>query len=161
MQNNFDQLESKPMAQFLAYSIPAIVAMLLTSGIVIVDGLFIGNFIGKVGLASVNLTLPVLYLFLGIAIMIGVGGAVNVGHALGARRQGRADRHFSVTVALTLFIIGALASIEAYIVFPTVAVGTVMLIILIARFVFRETMTLPGYIGIVLTIASIIALASR
>ena len=104
MQGNFDALESRPVVQFLSFSLPAIVSLLLTSGIVVVDGLFIGNFIGKAGLAGVNLTLPVLYLFLGVAIMIGVGGAVKVGYALGAQNQGRADRYFSATVVLAVII---------------------------------------------------------
>ena len=108
MQNNFKALESKPAAQFFSYSVPAIVSMLFTSGIIIVDGLFIGNIIGKFGLASVNLTLPVLYLFLGIAIMIGVGGAVKAGHALGAANLNLARRHFSATIALAGIVIAAL-----------------------------------------------------
>lgn len=108
MQNNFTQLESKPAAQLFSYSIPAIVGMLLTSGIVIVDGLFIGNIIGGKGLASVNLTLPVLYLFLGIAIMIGVGGSVKAGHSLGAGKQDQANNHFSSTIVLAVIIISSL-----------------------------------------------------
>ena len=111
MHDNFKSLESKPVAQFFAYSIPAIVSMLLTSGIIIVDGLFIGNIIGKIGLASVNLTLPVLYLFLGIAIMIGVGGAVKVGHALGAENLELARKHFSATIALAVLVITVLTAV--------------------------------------------------
>lgn len=105
MQDNFKSLESKPVAQFYAYAIPAIIGMLLTSGIIIVDGLFIGNIIGKIGLASVNLTLPVLYLFLGVTIMIGVGGAVKVGHALGGQNLRQASQHFSETIALVVIVI--------------------------------------------------------
>jgi putative MATE family efflux protein len=105
MQNNFNNLESNPAAQFFSYSIPAIVGMLLTSGIVIIDGLFVGNIIGKKGLASISLTLPVLYLFLGIAIMIGVGGSVKAGHSLGADKQNDASRHFSLTIVLAVIIL--------------------------------------------------------
>ncbi len=108
MQNNFSYMESKPAAQFFSYAVPAILGMLLTSGIVIIDGLFIGNIIGEKGLASVNLTLPVFYLFLGIAIMIGVGGAVKVGHALGAGKQNQVNSYFSSTIVLALFIITVL-----------------------------------------------------
>jgi putative MATE family efflux protein len=108
MQDNFKSLESKPHAQFFTYAVPAFVGMLLTSGIIIVDGLFIGNIIGKIGLASVNLTLPLLYLFLGIAIMIGVGGAVKAGHALGADNLNQARKHFSATIALAVIVLTAL-----------------------------------------------------
>ncbi len=105
MKNSFNDMTSKPAAQFFSYAVPSIIGMLLISGIVIVDGLFIGNTIGKTGLAAVNLTLPVLYLFLGITIMIGVGGSVKMGHALGAGNQDMANRHFSSTVALAAVLI--------------------------------------------------------
>jgi putative MATE family efflux protein len=82
--------------------------MLLVSGIVIIDGLFIGNNIGKAGLAGVTLTLPVLYLFLGITIMIGVGGSVMAGHALGAKNHQQANRSFSLTVVLAAVVITGL-----------------------------------------------------
>jgi putative MATE family efflux protein len=108
MQNNFENLESKPATQFFSYAIPAILGMLLTSGIVIIDGLFIGNIIGKEGLASVNLTLPVFYLFLGTTIMIGVGGAVKAGHALGAENYTQASRHFTSTIVLAVIVISVL-----------------------------------------------------
>jgi len=108
MQDNFNALEAKPAVQFFSFSIPAILGMLLTSGIVIIDGLFIGNIIGEAGLASVNLTLPVLYLFLGTAIMIGVGGSVKAGHCLGSGRQDQASRHFSLTIALSIITIVSL-----------------------------------------------------
>ncbi len=62
---------------------------------------------------------------------------------------------------MSYFIIAALAALPAYIVFPTVAAGTVMLIILIAGFVFRERMSALGYVGIALTIAAIFALTPR
>lgn len=109
MHNQFLELESKPARQFFSFSLPAIAGMLLTSGIIIVDGLFIGNYIGKTGLAAVNLTLPVLYLFLGIAVMTGVGGAVHTGHALGAGNPHLAGQWFSLTTALTAGIVGMLA----------------------------------------------------
>lgn len=108
MQENFSDMESRPAAQFFSFSIPAILGMLLTSGIVIVDGLFIGKIIGKLGLVSVNLTLPVLYLFLGTAIMVGVGGSVKAGHALGAGREALANRYFSLTIVLAVIIIFSL-----------------------------------------------------
>ncbi len=113
MQNNFSHLESKPVVQFFSYSVPAILGMLLTSGIVVIDGLFIGNIIGKEGLAGVTLTLPVLYLFLGTAIMIGVGGAVKTGHSLGAGKKDEAAGYFSSTLALAVIMIMGLTGLCA------------------------------------------------
>jgi Na+-driven multidrug efflux pump len=111
MQNQFLGLESKPALQFFSFSVPAVLGMLLTSGIIIVDGLFIGNCIGRAGLASVNLTLPVIYLFMGVTIMISVGGSVKAGHALGAGMQDRAGQWFSLTTALAAGVVGALTTV--------------------------------------------------
>lgn len=116
MQNNFILLESKPAAQFFSHAVPSIVGLLLTSGIIIIDGLFIGNSIGKSGLASVNLTLPVLYLFLGVTIMIGVGGSVKTGHALGKGDLTQAQQHFTSTIALAIIFIVAL-TLSSFLVF--------------------------------------------
>lgn len=118
MQDNFCKSESRPAVQFFSYSIPSIVGMLLTSGIVIIDGLFIGNIIGKTGLAGVTLTLPVLYLFLGVTIMIGVGGSVMAGHALGAGNQVQADRYFSLTTVLAAMVITGL-TVFCFLLFDT------------------------------------------
>ena len=56
------------------------------------------------------------------------------------------------------FMISALAQLPAYIVFPGVAAGTVMLISLIAVFIFKERLGIIGIIGIALTLASLWAL---
>ncbi len=56
------------------------------------------------------------------------------------------------------FLVSALSVFPAYIVFPTVAAGTVMLITVIAIAGFKERLTYLGAIGIFLTFASILAL---
>jgi drug/metabolite transporter (DMT)-like permease len=56
------------------------------------------------------------------------------------------------------FIVSALTQLPAYIVFPGVAAGTVMLISLIAALIFKERLGTLGIIGIVLTLASLWAL---
>jgi len=56
------------------------------------------------------------------------------------------------------FIISALTRLPAYIVFPGVAAGTVMLISLIATLIFKERLGIIGIIGIALTLASLWAL---
>ena len=52
--------------------------MLMSSLITIVDGYFAGNYIGSQALAAINLGLPVLYLYLAVGLMIGVGAVFAV-----------------------------------------------------------------------------------
>ena len=42
----------------------------------LVDGIFIGNYVGVTALGAVNLTIPVTALLFGFAMMLSVGGSV-------------------------------------------------------------------------------------
>lgn len=84
------------------FSIPSIVAMLMTSMITVADGFFIGNYVGKEGVAAVNLGLPIIYLFLATGLMLSVGGAAIAGMALGAGEREACNDVFCQTAASTL-----------------------------------------------------------
>ncbi|WP_053955032.1 MATE family efflux transporter [Inediibacterium massiliense] len=92
------------MRTFLQYSIPCIMGMFLTSFITLVDGMFIGWKIGEKGLAAINLTLPVLYILLGITIMIGVGGSTLAMQSLGEKNQLKANQQFTLTLVLNVVV---------------------------------------------------------
>ena len=68
----------------MRFAVPSIIAMVLTAMITVTDGFFIGNYVGKEGVAAVNLGLPIVYLFLGMGLMLSVGGMAIAGMALGA-----------------------------------------------------------------------------
>ena len=63
---DLEKIRQNTAGTILQFSVPAIIAMVLTSLITVVDGFFIGNYIGEEGIAAVNLGLPVIYLFLSI-----------------------------------------------------------------------------------------------
>ncbi|MDC7126253.1 MAG: MATE family efflux transporter [Spirochaetales bacterium] len=93
--------ENAPRA-ILKYAVPSIIAMILTSSITIVDGLFIGNYIGKEAIAAVNLGLPILYLFLAVGIMFGVGGNAIATRLLGSRKNEESIAVFNQTIFTTI-----------------------------------------------------------
>lgn len=105
-------IKKKPLRSIAQFAVPSVIGMLLTSFITIVDGLFIGNNVGKEGLAAVNLGLPILYVFLGIAIMIGVGGSTLAIQRLGAKKADNANNVFNQTV-ITLFCFTVIVTIIA------------------------------------------------
>lgn len=80
---NLEHIRSSRRTAILQFSVPSIIAMVLTSLITVADGFFIGNYVGKEGLAAVNLGLPVIYLFLAAGLMVSVGGVAIAGMALG------------------------------------------------------------------------------
>lgn len=92
-------IERNPLRHILAYSVPSIIAMLLTSLVVVVDGFFVSRYVGKGALAAINLGLPMLYLFLAFGIMIGVGGVSLAGRRLGEQKLELSVAGFNQTLA--------------------------------------------------------------
>lgn len=96
---DLEKIRSHVGGTILRFSIPSIISMLMTSMITVADGFFIGNYVGKEGVAAVNLGLPIIYLFLAAGLMISVGGAAIAGMALGAGERKRCNDVFCQTIA--------------------------------------------------------------
>ncbi|RDU24367.1 MATE family efflux transporter [Anaerosacchariphilus polymeriproducens] len=101
---NLENIKNKTVQMILQFSIPSIIAMVLTSLITIVDGFFIGNYVGKEGIAAVNLGLPIVYVYLGFGIMFGVGGIAIAGIALGAQDIKKSNNVFNQTVISSIIV---------------------------------------------------------
>lgn len=101
---NLESIRKKTVQMILQFSIPSIIAMVLTSLITIVDGFFIGNYVGQEGIAAVNLGLPILYVYLAIGIMFGVGGIAIAGIALGAQDIKKSNDVFNQTFISSIIV---------------------------------------------------------
>ena len=99
-----ENIKKNVAGKILQFSIPAIIAMVLTSMITIVDGYFMGNYVGKEAIAAVNLGLPILYLYLALGLMLSVGGVAIAGMALGAENYRKAKAVFNQTMITTVFV---------------------------------------------------------
>ena len=115
---NLEAIKKRGASILLQFAIPCMIGMLLTAAITLVDGYFIGNYIGKEGTAAVNFGLPLTYLYLGIGIMVGVGGIALAGIAYGAGNIERCNQVFRQTIALTAMITFGLTAIVAIIFIP-------------------------------------------
>ena len=56
---NLQEIKQNQTKKILQFSIPAIIAMVLTALITVVDGFFMGNYVGEEGIAAVNLGVPI------------------------------------------------------------------------------------------------------
>ena len=101
---NLERIQKEGTKMMMQFAIPCVIAMVLTSAITLVDGYFIGNYVGKEGTAAVNLGLPLLYFYLGVGIMIGVGGIAQAGIALGGGLFEKSNQIFRESIALTALI---------------------------------------------------------
>ncbi|MBO5144224.1 MAG: polysaccharide biosynthesis C-terminal domain-containing protein [Lachnospiraceae bacterium] len=99
---DLQKIKQNKTKMILQFSIPAIVAMVLNSLITVADGFFIGNYVGKEGIAAVNLGLPIIYLYLAIGLMVSVGGVAIAGMALGSGNVEKCNAVFRQTIATTI-----------------------------------------------------------
>ena len=63
------------MKKFLKYVVPSVLAFALSGIYAIVDGFFVGNSVGDVGLSAINVVYPVVTLMQSAGTGIGMGGA--------------------------------------------------------------------------------------
>lgn len=89
---------------FWRYAIPSITAMLVTGLYQIVDGIFVGHYVGYQGLAAINMAWPITYLLSGLGLMIGIGGGTLISIARGENTPQRAQQALDHTVLLIAVI---------------------------------------------------------
>jgi len=67
------QADSSITRTFWRYAIPSIAAMVVSGLYQIIDGIFVGHYIGFEGLAGINMAWPVICILSGLGVMIGMG----------------------------------------------------------------------------------------
>ncbi len=101
---NVETIRKNKLGSILQFSIPSIIAMLLSTLITITDGYFTGNYVGEEALAAINLGLPILYFYLGVGLCVGVGGTVISGRLLGVQEKQKASEVFSQSLVTAAII---------------------------------------------------------
>ena len=89
----FNALGEKPIGKLLMqYAIPAIIAMTASSVYNIIDGIFIGQGVGKEAIMGLALTGPVMSLTAAFGAMVGVGASTLMSVRLGQKDYGTAKK---------------------------------------------------------------------
>ncbi|EAR57326.1 Putative Na+-driven multidrug efflux pump [Photobacterium sp. SKA34] len=101
-------LSSNISKNFWRYTIPSIAAMMVNGLYQIVDGIFVGHYVGYQGLAAINMAWPITFVLSGLGLMIGIGSGTLISIARGEQNQRNAQRAFNTGLILT-FIIGCLS----------------------------------------------------
>ena len=100
-----NRLETQPVTKsFFQYFIPTLLGMMLMSVNIVIDGIFVGNGVGPVALAGVNIASPVFSIIISIALLIGIGGGTLYSMAMGEGNTERAQQIFSMSMALITVI---------------------------------------------------------
>lgn len=107
-QSRTPYLVGKAFRSFLLASVLTAAASQVAT---LVDGLMLSHFVNEEAMSAVNITSPVNQVLFAICILLGVGGSMLAGIAIGNHRRDEASRLFSVvtTSAVAIGIIAALA----------------------------------------------------
>lgn len=105
-----------PLLKLLVhYALPLVGSYLFMQLYFVVDGIFVGNFVGPTGLAAINLFLPVSMLSTSLSVMIAVGGSTITNISLGAGDIPKARSQFTLT--LTLVFVTSIIFTTCFIIF--------------------------------------------
>ena len=100
-------LKDSPVRLFFAYAFPAVLGMLAVSSAGIVDGVFVGQYVGSDALAAVNINMPVFAFSIGISFMFAIGGSVTAGKLIGEGRWDMASGVFTrIVLAMLILSLG-------------------------------------------------------
>jgi len=89
------------LRRLLRFSFPSIIMMIFTSIYGVVDGFFVSNFVGKTPFAAVNFVMPLIMILGGFGFMFGTGGSALIAKTLGEGKREKANRLFSMLVAVS------------------------------------------------------------
>ncbi len=96
-------LGSEDIKQLLIkQAVPASIGILFMSINILVDTIFVGQWIGSLAIAAVTVVLPITFLISSLGMAIGIGGSSIISRALGAREKEKAMQTFGNQIMMTL-----------------------------------------------------------
>lgn len=102
MEKKSNAFGTEPLGKLLtAQAVPASIGILVMSIYGIVDTIFVGRFVGSLGIGAITVVLPITFLISSIGMAIGVGGASIISRALGKGNPEKAYLTFANQILLT------------------------------------------------------------
>lgn len=110
-----EQLGSEPIGKLLVkQAVPASIGILVMSLNILVDSIFVGNWIGSIAIAAINVVLPVSFFIGALGMAIGIGGSSIISRALGSDNRKKALKTFGNQIALTLLVTLIMVALGLY-----------------------------------------------
>ncbi|MBR9882562.1 MAG: MATE family efflux transporter [Oceanospirillales bacterium] len=97
-------------SEFWRFAMPSIFAMVVSGLYQIIDGFFVGHFVGANGLAGINMAIPLIGLIMGFGLLVGMGGGSVLSNYRGENNQ-PATQATLVTALFLIALIGLLATL--------------------------------------------------
>ena len=85
-------------------AVPSSIGVLFMSVNILIDTIFVGQWIGSLAIAAVTIVLPITFLISSLGMAIGVGGGSVLSRALGANHKEKAKNTFANQIMMTLLL---------------------------------------------------------
>lgn len=85
-------------------AVPASIGILVMSLNILIDTIFVGQWIGATAIAAINVVLPVSFFIAALGMAIGIGGSSIISRALGSKNYKKALKTFGNQITLTIVI---------------------------------------------------------
>ena len=110
-----NDLGEEPIGKLLIkQAVPASIGILVMSLNILVDTIFVGNWIGSIAIAAINVVLPVSFFIAALGMAIGIGGSSIISRALGANNKEKALKTFGNQITLTLVVTITMVALGLY-----------------------------------------------
>ncbi|MBP2663113.1 MAG: mepA 2, partial [Firmicutes bacterium] len=90
------------------FSLPAIIGMVVNALYNIVDSIFVGNWVGDIGLTAVTIAFPIMIILMAIGMLIGIGASTLVSIRLG--EQNRQEAEIILGNAFSLMVVAVVVT---------------------------------------------------
>ena len=99
------QMGIDPIGKLLIrQAVPASIGILVMSLNILIDTIFVGQWIGSNAIAAINVVLPVSFFIAALGMSIGMGGGSIISRALGSNEKARANKVFGNQLTLTFLL---------------------------------------------------------
>ncbi len=119
-----EELGSKDIKSLLIkQAVPASIGILFMSVNILVDTIFVGQWIGSLAIAAVTVVLPMTFFISSLGMAVGIGGSSVLSRALGAGNKEKAEKTFgnqimmTAVLAVVFVLLGILFSEEMLLLF--------------------------------------------
>lgn len=92
--------EGKSHTLFFRYAVPQMIGLLFNSVYTIVDGVFIGNRLGRDAMAAAAVSVPLIEILISLALAVGSGAAVMIASYRGRGKGADARRIFNTAIKM-------------------------------------------------------------
>ena len=110
-----EKLGTEPIGRLLIkQAVPASIGILVMSLNILVDSIFVGNWIGSIAIAAINVVLPVSFFIGALGMAIGIGGSSIISRALGSGQEKKAVATFGNQITLTVLVTVVMVALGLY-----------------------------------------------